>query len=63
MAVGTGGTVTSSALDLAPLAERWTGGKWTVLTVPDPAPAGDHRGAQLGVVHLGHELHGRGGRL
>ena len=41
MAVGTGGTVTSSALDLAPLAERWTGGKWAVLTVPDPAPAGD----------------------
>jgi hypothetical protein len=41
VAVGTGGSVTSSALDLAPLAEQWTGGKWTVLTVPDPAPAGD----------------------
>jgi hypothetical protein len=41
VAVGTGGSVTSSALDLAPLAEHWTGGKWAVLTVPDPAPAGD----------------------
>ena len=41
VAVGTGGTVTSSALDLAPAAEQWTGGKWAVLTVPDPAPAGD----------------------
>jgi hypothetical protein len=33
--------LTSSAVDLAPVAERWTGGKWAVLTVPDPAPAGD----------------------
>jgi hypothetical protein len=41
VAVGTGGSVTSSALDLAPLAEQWTSGKWAVLTVPDPAPAGD----------------------
>ena len=41
VAVGTAGTVTSSALALAPLAEQWTGGKWGVLTVPDPAPAGD----------------------
>ena len=41
VAVGTGGSATSSALDLAPLAEHWTGGKWAVLTVPDPAPAGD----------------------
>ncbi|MGH8996531.1 MAG: hypothetical protein ACRDYB_10955, partial [Acidimicrobiales bacterium] len=41
VAVGTGGSATSSALDLAPLAEQWTGGKWAVLTVPDPAPAGD----------------------
>ena len=41
IAVGTGGTITSSALDLAPLAEQWTGGKWAALTVPDPAPAGD----------------------
>jgi hypothetical protein len=40
VAVGTGGT-TSPTLDLAPLAEHWTGGKWAVLTVPDPAPAGD----------------------
>jgi hypothetical protein len=39
--VGTGGSMTSSVLDLAPLAEQWTGGKWAVLTVPDPAPAGD----------------------
>ena len=61
VAVGTGGSVTSSALDLAPLAEHWTGGKWAVLTVPDPAPAGDIIGTQLRVVHLGHELHGRGG--
>jgi hypothetical protein len=41
VAVGTAGTVTSSALVLTPLAEQWTGGKWAVLTVPDPAPAGD----------------------
>ena len=41
VAVGTGGSLTTSTLDLAPLAERWTGGKWAVLTVPDPAPAGD----------------------
>ena len=33
---------------------------WTVLTVPDPAPATDYRGVQLSVVHLGHELLGRG---
>jgi hypothetical protein len=41
VAVGTGGSATSTTLDLAPLAEQWTGGKWAVLTVPDPAPAGD----------------------
>ncbi len=41
VAVGTAGTETSSAVDLAPLAEQWTGGKWAALTVPDPAPAGD----------------------
>jgi len=41
VAVGTAGSATSTALDLAPLAEQWAGGKWAVLTVPDPAPAGD----------------------
>lgn len=41
VAVGTGGTATSSSFTLTPLAEQWTGGKWAVLTVPDPAPAGD----------------------
>jgi hypothetical protein len=41
IAVGVGGTATSTSITLAPLAERWTGGKWAVLTVPDPAPAGD----------------------
>ena len=28
---------------------------------PGPGPGGRYRGAQLRVVHLGHELHGRGG--
>jgi hypothetical protein len=41
VAVGMGGTPTSSALDLTPLAEQWVGGKWSALTIPDPAPAGD----------------------
>jgi hypothetical protein len=41
VAVGTAGTATSSSFTLTPLAEQWTGGKWAVLTVPDPAPAGD----------------------
>ena len=59
IAVGTAGTASSTALVTAPLAEEWTGGTWTALTVPDPGASGDLVGAQLGVVPLGHELHGR----
>ncbi len=40
VAVGVAGTI-SSSLSLGPLAERWTGGSWTVLTPANPAPAGD----------------------
>jgi hypothetical protein len=40
VAVGVAGT-TSPAISLAPLAEHWTGGSWTVLTPANPAPAGD----------------------
>jgi hypothetical protein len=41
MAVGAGNTGSSTANDLTPLAEQWTGGTWTALTVPDPGPSGD----------------------
>ena len=40
VAVGTAGT-TGPPISLAPLAERWTGGKWAVLSPANPAPAGD----------------------
>ncbi|MCW2910741.1 MAG: hypothetical protein JWL68_5530, partial [Actinomycetia bacterium] len=40
VAVGTAGTMSGSALSLAPLAEQWTGGSWTVLSPANPAPAG-----------------------
>ncbi len=40
VAVGTAGT-TSPPISLAPLAERWTGGKWAVLSPANPAPSGD----------------------
>ena len=38
IAVGTGSTGSSTAHALTPLAEQWTGGTWTALTVPDPVP-------------------------
>ena len=41
IAVGTAGTASSTALVTAPLAEEWTGGTWTALTVPDPGASGD----------------------
>ena len=41
VAVGTGGSLTSTSFSLAPLAEQWTGGKWTAFTAPDPAASGD----------------------
>ena len=41
IAVGTAGTDSGTALVTAPLAEEWTGGSWTALTVPDPGAAGD----------------------
>ena len=41
IAVGTAGTDTGTALVTAPLAEQWTGGSWTALTVPDPGVSGD----------------------
>ena len=41
IAVGTAGTESATALATAPLAEQWTGGTWTALTVPDPGPSGD----------------------
>lgn len=41
IAVGTAGTSSSTALVTAPLAEEWTGGTWTALTVPDPGASGD----------------------
>jgi hypothetical protein len=41
LTVGYGGTFTSTSSTSVPLAEQWTGGTWAVLTVPDPAPAGD----------------------
>jgi hypothetical protein len=41
VAVGAGGTASSSALSVGPLAELWSGGKWTALTVPDPGATGD----------------------
>ncbi len=37
VAVGVAGT-TSPAISLAPLAERWTGGTWAVLSPANPAP-------------------------
>jgi hypothetical protein len=40
IAVGAGGPA-ASPLATAPLAEQWTGGTWTALTVPDPGPSGD----------------------
>ena len=40
IAAGTGGSGSSSA-GYAPVAELWTGGSWTALTVPDPALSGD----------------------
>ena len=60
VAVGTGGTPTSSELGLSPIAEQWTGGKWAVAHRSGPGPGGRHHRTQLGVVQLGHELHGRG---
>jgi hypothetical protein len=41
VAVGTGGSLTSTSASLAPLAEQWTGGKWTAFTALDPAASGD----------------------
>jgi hypothetical protein len=41
IAVGAGNTGSSTADALTPLAEQWTGGTWTALTVPDPGPSGD----------------------
>ena len=41
IAVGTAGTDSGTALVTAPLAEEWTGGSWTALTVPDPGASGD----------------------
>jgi hypothetical protein len=41
VAVGTGGTMSSSAISLGPIAEQWTAGKWAALTVPDPGATGD----------------------
>lgn len=41
IAAGTVGTNSGTALVTAPLAEEWTGGTWTALTVPDPGASGD----------------------
>ena len=42
MAVGSGGTASASAYSMAPLAEQWTGGAWTALTLPDPYASTDY---------------------
>jgi hypothetical protein len=42
VAVGSGGTESASAYSMAPLAEKWTGGRWTALTVPDPYSSTDY---------------------
>ena len=59
IAVGTAGTFRIRRWLTAPLAEQWTGGTGR-LSPSLTRLLRRSRGTQRGVVHLGHELHGRG---